>query len=96
MSLQEELFKKRAEILKLAKANGVTRVRVFGSVARKQDDGNSDVDFLVDFEKDRSLFDLIRFKHELEDLLDKSVDVVTSEGLHWTLRENVEREAIML
>ena len=38
---------------------------------------NSDIDFLVEFEEGRSLFDLIRLKQELEALLGKSVDVVT-------------------
>jgi predicted nucleotidyltransferase len=43
--------------------------RVFGSVARGDNQPGSDVDFLVEFDKDRTLFDLIAFRLGLRELL---------------------------
>lgn len=56
------LQENRNLILKAADDHGVQNVRVFGSVARHEDESTSDLDLLVDFEENRSLFDLIRFK----------------------------------
>jgi len=60
---------KRTEILKVAELNGVV-ISLFGSVARHD---KSDIDFLVEFENGRTLFDLIKLKQALELLLDKDM-----------------------
>ena len=83
---------KRASILQLADAHGARNVRVFGSVARGEARPDSDVDFLVEFEPGRTLFDLIGLKQDLEDLLGTAVDVVTPNSLRY-LRERVMGEA---
>lgn len=57
------------------------RVRLFGSVARGEDRPGSDVDLLVDFDAESSLFDVIRLTRELEELLGLPVDVVSTGGL---------------
>ncbi|HVF74849.1 MAG TPA: nucleotidyltransferase domain-containing protein [Acidimicrobiales bacterium] len=57
------------------------RVRLFGSVARGDDRPGSDVDLLVDFDAESSLFDVIRLTRELEELLGLPVDVVSTGGL---------------
>ena len=54
---------------------------MFGSVARGDDRPDSDIDFLADFERGSSLFDLLHLTRELEDLLDRPVDVVSTGGL---------------
>lgn len=43
--------------------------------------GRSDIDLLVDFSKESSLFDLMRMTRELEDLFGHPVDVVSTGGL---------------
>jgi predicted nucleotidyltransferase len=57
------------------------RVRLFGSAARSEDRPGSDIDLLVDFDADSSLFDLLRLTRELEELLGLPVDVVSTGGL---------------
>lgn len=52
-----------------------------GSVARQQETPESEVDFLVEFEQGSSLFDLVRLKADLEELLRRAVDVVSLGGL---------------
>ncbi|HEX7064868.1 MAG TPA: nucleotidyltransferase family protein [Bacillales bacterium] len=96
MSIRDQLLSKRNEILQAAQSNGVRNIRIFGSVARGEDNQNSDIDFLVEFEDDRSLFDLIRFKQELENMLGKPVDVVTENSVHQMIRPQVMKEAVEL
>ncbi|AOT72435.1 nucleotidyltransferase family protein [Geosporobacter ferrireducens] len=85
---------KRKDIIRLALNRGAKTIRIFGSVARGEDNDKSDIDFLVSFEEERSLFDLIALKNDLEDLLERPVDVVTENALHWNIREQVMREVV--
>jgi predicted nucleotidyltransferase len=65
----------------VAARHHANRVRLFGSVARGDDRPDSDIDLLVDFDQDSSLFDLMRMTRELEELLGHPVDVVSAAGL---------------
>jgi predicted nucleotidyltransferase len=96
MKTNELIKRKRKEILRLAALYGGRNVRVFGSVARGEDDKLSDIDFLVDMEPGRSLLDLGGLLMELQETLGCKVDVVTERGLKPRLREKVIKEAIRL
>jgi hypothetical protein len=96
MTLEELLKAKREEILRVCAKYGARNVRVFGSIARREADEESDVDFLVDMEAGRSLFDLGGLQYELEQLLGRPVDVVTERGLKARIRERVLQEAVPL
>jgi len=69
------------EIVRIARANKASDIRIFGSVARAEDGEESDVDFLVDMEKGSSLFDLGGIQYELSLLLGVDVDVVSRGSL---------------
>ena len=71
-------------------------MRVFGSVARREDDDKSDIDHLVEFESGRSLLDHAGLWLELQDLLGCKVDVVSERGIKPRIRERVLREAVPL
>jgi predicted nucleotidyltransferase len=88
----EILKSKRDEILKLATRHGVKNLRVFGSVARGEAGPDSDVDFLVEMDTDRSYLDIGGFLMDAQSLLGRKVDVVTEPGLHPYLRERVLKE----
>ena len=90
------LREKRQQILALAEKYGARNVRIFGSVARGEARPDSDIDFLVELEPGRSLFDLGGLLYELQFLLGVEVDVVTEKGLRARIRERVLREAIPL
>jgi predicted nucleotidyltransferase len=94
MLLQEGIRKHRAQILEAAAASGALQVRVFGSVARGTETDASDVDFLVSLERGRTLLDLARLEIRLEQLLGRSVDVVTEGSLQDPIRETALREAV--
>ena len=84
-----DLQSKRQEILRIAAGHGARNVRLFGSVARDEDHGSSDVDFLVDMESGRSLLDLIGLGQDLEELLHRKIDVLTDASVHPVLRDRI-------
>ena len=92
---------KRDQVLAIANAHqtelqdlGVKSLELFGSVARDKASSDSDVDFLVEFAIEASLFDLFRVRHYLEDLLGCDVDLGTTDALREHLREPVLEDAI--
>jgi len=91
-----ELREKRREIIELARARGASHVRVFGSVARGEAGEGSDIDFIVDLEPGRSLFDLGGLLMDLRDLLQRDVDVVSERGLRPRVAERVLADAVEL
>lgn len=97
MNPHDEVLKRhRDEILQLAAKYGAYNVRIFGSVARGESDANSDIDFLVEMEPGKTLFDLGGLLMELQDLLSCRVDIVTVKGLRSRIRERVLQEAVFL
>lgn len=93
MDLESLLRSKREAILELAAKNGAARVRVFGSVSRGEGGEDSDVDFLVELDEDRSLLDHSRLILDLEKLLGRKVHVATPGSLHKVIRDQVMAEA---
>jgi predicted nucleotidyltransferase len=91
-----ELRARRNEIMQIARARGATRVRVFGSVARGDATEASDLDFLVDLEPGRSLLDLGGLLMDLQELLERDVDVVTEHGLRPRVAKRVLADAVEL
>ena len=84
---------RRSEILALAERHGIRNVRVFGSMARDDASDASDVDLLVSLAPGRSGLALGGLLMDMQDLLQRRVEVVTEGGLHPALRERVLREA---
>ena len=93
MELEQLLKKRRKQILATARKYGAYDVRIFGSVARGESRPDSDIDFLVKLESDRSLLDLARLLRELQTLLGCKVDVMTEAGLRPRIRPQVLKEA---
>jgi hypothetical protein len=91
-----DILARREEILQIAARHGAHHVRVFGSVVRGEAGENSDVDFLVRLDDDRSLIDHIALAQDLEDFFGCKVDVVTEDALHRLVRDRVLAEAVPL
>ena len=72
-----ELFSKVQDCLS---AIPVTRAWVFGSFARGEENTESDLDLLVDYDKEAhvSLLDIIRYKLDIERVINREVDLVTN------------------
>lgn len=93
MGLKESIHERREEIIAISRRHGAGSIRLFGSVAQGLESSESDIDFLVELEQGRSLFDLGGMVIDLQDLLGRRVDVVTPKGLHWYIKERVLAEA---
>ena len=91
---------RKEEILKTIKANeakiksfGVRTLSLFGSSARAEDTSESDLDFIVEFEK-KSFDSYMDLKFFLEEVFDRPVDLVLADGIKPRLRATILREAI--
>ena len=84
----------RDAIRTLVAEHHATKPRLFGSVARGEDEPDSDVDVLVEFTEDASLFDEVGLRLALTDLLGVEVDVVALDTLREPLRQRVLAEAV--
>ena len=95
---------KKEKTIKILKENmseikkfGVKRIGIFGSVARDEADGKSDIDFVVEFEKGKAVFKnfagLVRF---LENLFGREVDILTPGGIESirikSIKERIKKE----
>ncbi|MEC4812934.1 MAG: nucleotidyltransferase family protein [Scytonema sp. PMC 1069.18] len=97
MGLKQLLQEKREEILTIAAKHGACNLRVFGSVARGEETEASDIDFLIDYDLDEiSAWFPGGLILDLETLLHRKVDVVTTQSLHYLIRDKVLNEAIPL
>lgn len=89
-----------SQINSIAKNHGISRVYLFGSVARGQSTPESDVDFLVEMQEGASLFGMTGFEYEIEKLLNIPVDVVPisvlSELQDQEFARRIQREAVAL
>lgn len=93
----EDLRTRREEILRIAARHGARNVRIFGSVGRGRARSDSDVDFLVDFEPDRTVLDLSGLILDLREALAREVNVVEiTNGKTSPIALSIEREAVSL
>jgi uncharacterized protein len=96
MRTLDEIRNHRKAILQMAEKYGIRRVRVFGSVVRREATAQSDVDILVDFEPGRSLLDQVGFEQDLEALLGCRVEVLAEGGISPYLEGRILQEAVPL
>ena len=95
--LLDELQTKRDAISALVREYGARRLRVFGSVARREERPDSDVDILVDFPRGYDLFaQRLPLAERLSELLQRPVELIPEHELNRHLREQVIREAVEL
>ncbi|MBM3324548.1 MAG: nucleotidyltransferase family protein [Calditrichaeota bacterium] len=86
----------RDKILPILKRYGVRRASVFGSSVKGSRRGGSDIDLLVEIEKDISLFDFVGLKLEIEETLCSKVDLVEFEALKPLLRKKILDEQVVI
>ena len=94
MTLLERLRHRREDILRIVAKHGAFNVRVFGSVARGEAEPESDIDFLIEKGQTTSSWFPAGLVLDLEELLDRRVEIVTETALNQYVRERVLGEAI--
>ena len=86
----------RGKILPILQQYGVKRVGLFGSCVRGEMREDSDIDILVEIEKDISLLDFVGLKLEIEEALGKKVDLVEYNTIKPLLRERILNEQVVI
>ena len=71
-------------------------IGVFGSYARGENDQNSDLDILIDFDQTPDLLEIIGLEQELSEKLGIKVDLITVRSLNPHLKEYVEKDLVPL
>lgn len=84
------------DILKIALLHGAKNIKVFGSVARGEQHQNSDVDFVVEMSKGKTVLNRIALVLDLKKLLGQNVDVVTYKSLKERVRNSLIKDAVEL
>jgi len=75
------------------KGFGVRQLGIFGSVAREEDSENSDIDVLVDLEKE-TFDNYMGLLFYLEDLFGKKVDLAIKNSLKPRIRDRILSETV--
>ncbi len=96
LTISELIRDKREAIIEIAAKHGATQVRVIGSVARGEARPDSDIDLLVTWAAETSLFDQAALIRDLEDLLGRRVDIASDGWVRPKIRESIYRDAISL
>lgn len=92
-SVIQQIKKKTLPILKEV---GVKHASIFGSYVRGEQDKKSDIDILIDFPKEKSLFDFVDLKLKLEKALNKKVDLGEYSTVKPKLKEQILNEQIQI
>lgn len=100
LSPRDILTRERSRILALLTERGGRDVRVFGSLARGEDDEQSDIDLLIELPEGGSaageLLTVLGLSEELSEFVGARIDVVTPRTLRPEVREAAITEAIPL
>ena len=80
-ALLDEVLDRRDLVLRIATMNKIDAVSIFGSVARREETADSDIDFLVDPMPGTTHFDLAQFQIDMEKLFRRRIDIVSRGGL---------------
>lgn len=93
---KEKIIKILRDNRPLLARHHVRSLSVFGSVVRGVAGPGSDIDVLVEFEPGAAvgLFEFMRLKRELSELLGMEVDLGTPDALHPALRDDILREVV--
>jgi len=86
----------REYLPELFKQYPVSKIGVFGSFARGDANSESDIDLLIDFSKPVSLFSFVDIKLDLENLLQRKVDLVTENALKPRIKDKILNEVVYL
>jgi len=86
----------KQQIIKTLKTHGIKKASLFGSLVRGEMKEDSDIDILVEIEKDISLLDFIGIKLELEDGLGRKVDLVEYCAIKPSIRDKILKEEVTI
>ena len=96
----EEIKKVKNLLYQIAEKHGISKIYVFGSVARGESGDSSDVDFLIEMHAGASALGVGGFQYEVQQLLGIDIDVVPTFALakieDQTFVKTIQAEAIAI
>lgn len=92
LSVEEQLL-----LQKFFSGIPVKKAYLFGSMARGDADSQSDIDILVELDHSQPIgMKFFIFQSDLEDLLHKKVDLVTTEGLSRHIKPFIDKDKVLI
>ena len=93
MITKSDIVKTIQENMKEIKTYGIKKIGIFGSMATASNTKESDIDILVEFQKDKKAFDnYMELKFFLEELFHRKVDLVIEDALKSRIKDTVLKE----
>ena len=86
----------KGKVIPILERYGVKKAAIFGSVVRGESKTSSDVDILVEIKNDMSLLDFVGMKLELEEAINRKVDLVEYETIKPLIREKILSEQVAI
>ncbi len=86
----------KPQIIPILRKYGVRRASIFGSAVRGEMREGSDIDILVEIDKDISLLDFVALKLELEETLGRKVDLVEYDTIKPRIKERILKEQVVI
>jgi predicted nucleotidyltransferase len=96
--MKRSILDVKKKSMSILKRYDVKKAAVFGSFARGEAKKRSDIDILIEFKNksNKSLFDLVGLKLELEERLKKKVDLVEYSTIHPLLKDRILKEQALI
>lgn len=83
-------------LTKICQQNHVSKIGIFGSVARGEATSTSDIDVLVYFSRPKRLLSLIKLERELSEAFGRKIDLLTEAAISPYLRDRILNEVQMI
>lgn len=84
------------EIVEFLRSKGATKVAVFGSYVRNEENKDSDIDLITDFERPIGLLEFVGIENELSEKIGIKVDLLTEEGISPYIVDYVKKDMKVL
>jgi predicted nucleotidyltransferase len=94
MTREDILRVLREELPSLHDVYGVKRIGLFGSFARGEQNVESDIDLLVQFERPIGFFKFIALEDHLSEKIGRKVELVTEEALKPIVKPSIMKEVV--
>lgn len=76
-------------LIEICRQNDVSRIGVFGSMARGEANQQSDIDLLVEFSRRKSLLAMVALERQIATALGRKVDLLTEAAISPYLRQRI-------
>jgi predicted nucleotidyltransferase len=95
-SMNEYVRQIKQAVVPILRRYGVSKAALFGSIVKNRMRPDSDIDMLVQIDQDISLLDFVGLKIELEESLNRNVDLVEYDTIKPLIRERILKEQEMI